>query len=51
VVITANELGDKLKAFELGADDYLVKPFEVDELVARLGILGRRGEAMKYVHG
>lgn len=45
IVITAkNELSEKLKAFELGADDYLVKPFQPDELVARMGILTRRGK-------
>ena len=50
IVITAkNELGDKLKAFELGADDYLVKPFQPEELVARMRILARRGKAMKIV--
>jgi pilus assembly protein CpaE len=50
IVITAkNELGDKLKAFELGADDYLVKPFQPEELVARMRILARRGRAMKIV--
>lgn len=50
IVITArNELGDKLKAFELGADDYLIKPFQPEELVARLRILARRGRAMKIV--
>jgi pilus assembly protein CpaE len=43
------ELKDKLKAFELGADDYLVKPFQPEELVARLGILLRRTEALKAV--
>ncbi len=43
------DLNDKLKAFELGADDYLVKPFQPEELVARLKILARRGEAMKVV--
>lgn len=50
IVITAkNELGDKIKAFELGADDYLVKPFQPEELVARMRIMARRGRAMKIV--
>jgi len=50
IVITAkDELSEKLKAFELGADDYLVKPFQPEELVARMGILARRGRAMQYV--
>ena len=50
IVITAkNELGYKLKAFELGADDYLVKPFQPEELVARMRILARRGRAMQIV--
>jgi pilus assembly protein CpaE len=44
-----SDLKDKLKAFELGADDYMVKPFQPEELVARLGILIRRNEAMKAV--
>ncbi len=41
------DLKDKLKAFEMGADDYLVKPFQPEELAARLGILLRRSQAMK----
>jgi len=50
IVITAkNELGDKLKAFELGADDYLIKPFQPEELVARMRILARRGRATQIV--
>ncbi len=50
IVITAQDvLSDKLKAFELGADDYLVKPFQPEELVARMGILARRGRAIKMV--
>lgn len=43
------DLKDKLKAFEMGADDYLVKPFQPEELAARLGILLRRSEALKAV--
>lgn len=49
VITGKNELGDKVKAFSLGADDYLVKPFDLEELIARLGTLARRGSAMKYV--
>ena len=50
IVITAkDELSEKLRAFELGADDYLVKPFQPEELVARMGILARRGKAMRIV--
>jgi pilus assembly protein CpaE len=41
------DLSNKLKAFEVGADDYLSKPFQPEELVARIGLLVRRGEAMR----
>ena len=37
------ELDDRLKGLDLGADDYLVKPFSFAELVARLRTLLRRG--------
>jgi pilus assembly protein CpaE len=47
VITSHDELSEKLKAFELGADDYLVKPFQPEELVARMGILARRGRAMQ----
>lgn len=33
---------DKIKGLEMGADDYLAKPFNPDELVARIKALGRR---------
>ena len=37
---------DKLKGFELGADDYLTKPFAMEELIARIqAILRRVGDA------
>jgi pilus assembly protein CpaE len=48
-ITTQNSLENKLKAFDLGADDYLVKPFQPEELVARLGILARRGKIMRFV--
>jgi len=37
-----DELDDKIKGFDAGADDYLVKPFEMDELVVRVRALSRR---------
>jgi len=43
LMLTARDtLDDKLKGFELGADDYLVKPFALQELDARLSALARR---------
>lgn len=46
-VTSVKTLEDKLKAFELGADDYLIKPFEPEELAARLDILARRTKALQ----
>lgn len=43
LMLTArDQLDDKLSGFESGADDYLVKPFENQELVARLKALMKR---------
>jgi len=38
---------DRVKGLELGADDYLVKPFAFSELLARVRTLLRRGKAME----
>jgi DNA-binding response OmpR family regulator len=44
LVLTARDaLTDKVAGLDAGADDYLVKPFELDELLARLRALVRRG--------
>lgn len=43
ILLTArNELGDRVEGLNLGADDYLAKPFFVEELVARIHALARR---------
>ncbi len=34
---------DRLAGFAAGGDDYVAKPFEINELIARLEALGRRG--------
>ena len=45
VFLTARKLKeDKLKGLQLGADDYIVKPFEADELVLRLNNVLKRGQ-------
>jgi two-component system response regulator VanR len=42
LLTAADRLDDKASGFELGADDYLTKPFELRELVLRLRALDRR---------
>jgi two-component system response regulator VanR len=42
MLTAADRLDDKTTGFELGADDYLTKPFELRELVLRLRALDRR---------
>ncbi|WP_427888708.1 response regulator transcription factor [Kribbella sp. GL6] len=42
MLTAAGDLDDKVTGFELGADDYLTKPFELRELVVRLRALVRR---------
>jgi two-component system response regulator PrrA len=41
-VTVRKSLGDRVRSLNLGADDYLVKPFEIPELVARLRAVLRR---------
>lgn len=47
LLLTArHEVGDRVAGLDAGADDYLVKPFAVDELLARVRALIRRREPM-----
>lgn len=43
ILSARDQLQDKVAGLDEGADDYLTKPFEFDELLARLRVLGRRG--------
>ena len=43
LILTAKDaIGDKLKGFRLGADDYMIKPFNREELLARIDAIIRR---------
>ncbi|MBL7826915.1 MAG: response regulator transcription factor [Saprospiraceae bacterium] len=45
--LTARSLKeDKLRGFELGADDYVTKPFDEDELLCRIKVLIKRKDAL-----
>lgn len=45
LLLTARgDLEDRVQGLDMGADDYLVKPFEFAELIARLRALGRRAD-------
>jgi len=43
MISTLGSLQNKLDSFDAGADDYIVKPFEFKELVARIKVLTKRG--------
>ncbi|GAB3152361.1 response regulator [Microbacterium neimengense] len=47
IIVVSGRTGsaDKVDALDAGADDYVTKPFQIDELLARLRALGRRAAA------
>lgn len=52
VMLTAfGEVQDKVDAFELGADDYMVKPFHFSELFARMKVLLKRADEQTSHNG
>ena len=52
IFVTAkNSLDDKLKGLRLGADDYIVKPFEILELLERVNVVLRRTKGTSHIFG
>ena len=50
IVLSArDQVSDRLRGLRAGADDYLVKPFDLDELLARMAAVCRRGQPAKQI--
>lgn len=52
LMLTArSQIDDKVNGFKMGSDDYLCKPFEMAELLARINALIKRSEISTHAHG
>jgi two-component system response regulator ResD len=50
IMLTArNQLSDKVSGLRLGADDYITKPFDQEEVLARIEAVLRRGKVNEYM--
>ncbi|MBE6050245.1 MAG: response regulator [Clostridium sp.] len=48
IMLTArNDIVDKIRGLEIGADDYITKPFDIREVIARINVCLRRMESLK----
>jgi two-component system, OmpR family, response regulator QseB len=50
VLSTGTEVPDRVTALDVGADDYICKPFDLDELIARIRALNRRYSGWEPAH-
>lgn len=49
IVSARGEESDKINALDVGADDYVTKPFSIDELLARIRVALRRRASDRHV--
>ncbi len=49
ILTEKTDIKDKINAFNVGADDYLIKPFNFEELHARLQVLIRRSSSNNFL--
>ncbi|WP_090013867.1 response regulator transcription factor [Clostridium sp. DSM 8431] len=50
IMLTArNDIVDKIRGLEIGADDYITKPFDIREVMARVSVCLRRIEGVKSI--
>ena len=50
IMLTArNDIVDKIRGLEIGADDYITKPFDIREVIARINVCLRRMERLKVL--